>query len=494
MATRNIAAIDLGAESGRTILARFDGQRLELRETHRFPNLPVDILGTLYWDLLGLWREIKLGLGKTASGRDQRIDLIGIDTWGVDFGFLDSAGRLLGNPVHYRDRRTDGILEHAFARVPREEIYRRTGLQFLKFNSLLQLLAIQREAGATPFEGAHRLLFIPDLFNYFLTGHAVTEPTIASTSQFLDPLTQEWASELLERFELPTAFLPPIVPTGSLLGPLTAPLVEETGASGARVVVSAGHDTAAAVAAAPAQGTDWCYISSGTWSLMGTELDRPLITPQALADNFTNEAGVCRTVRFLKNIMGLWLVQECRRGLERRGRALDYAALVRAAAEAPPFGPIVHPDDESFMKPADMPTAIRDFCVRTGQSPPADEGSLVRCCLESLALCYRRTLRRIEANVGRPMRGIHIVGGGSQNELLCQFTADCCQVEVLAGPVEATAMGNALVQLLGIGELGSLEEVRSVVRASSPTARYRPGPSEGWDEAYRRFESFFRDV
>ncbi|MFO0944547.1 MAG: rhamnulokinase family protein [Planctomycetota bacterium] len=486
MSSKQYLAVDLGAESGRTVVASSDGSKLALQETHRFPNNPVRLIDTLHWDVLHLWQEIKAGIAKSVrqSGNPA---CLGVDTWGVDFGLLDADGGLLANPVHYRDRRTDGIFDFAFQALPQREIYRITGLQFLKFNSLFQLLALRRQASCDPFGGVDKLLFMPDLFNYFLTGRKGAEYTIASTSQMLDARSRQWSGELLGKFDLPTHFLPELIDTGSSLGSLLPSVAEETGARGTQVIATAGHDTAAAVVAVPATKGNVCYISSGTWSLMGTELSEPAITERGLADNFTNEGGVAGTIRFLKNIMGLWLVQECRRSFLRKGQSLEYADMVRQAEAAKPFTAIFDPDHAGFIKPDDMPTAIREFCREHGQDVPDDVGSLARSCLESLALCYRKTLEQLEANIGHRLEVIHIVGGGCQNEFLCQLTADCCQREVIAGPIEATAMGNALVQMLATGEIKTLADARQIVRSSFTVKSYAPRKDKRWDDQYQVF-------
>lgn len=484
MTAKTYLAVDLGAESGRTVVAKFDGSKLSLEETHRFPNQPVRVRDTLYWDVLRLWHEIKTGITRSVSDNGVPTAL-GIDTWGVDFGFVDSHGGLVSNPVHYRDSRTDGIFDEAFRIVPKAEIYDITGLQFLQFNSLFQLLALAKQ-GRQPPTGS-RLLFMPDLLNYFLTGEIAAEYTIASTSQLLDAKSRTWSADLLERFGIPIAILPSIVETGSALGTPLASVVAETGLAGTQVIATAGHDTAAAIAAVPASAEKWCYISSGTWSLMGAEINAPSITAQGLAANFTNEGGYAGTIRYLKNIMGLWLVQECRRSFARRGTDLDYATLARLAEEAKPFVTVLDPDDPTFLKPVDMPTAIAEFCRRHQQPVPENEGALVRACLESLALRYRRTLAQLEEVVGHPLEVIHIVGGGCQNELLCQLTADCCQRTVVAGPVEATAIGNCLVQMISSGEIADLREGRAIVRQSFPTKTYEPQKTGAWDEPYARF-------
>lgn len=488
--TRNYVAVDLGAESGRTIAARFDGERLDLSETHRFPNGPVRVLDTMYWDLLRLWQEVKTGIGRSLQA-DGSAASIGVDCWGVDYGLVAEDGSLVGNPVHYRDARTDGIFDHAFQIVPKAEIYRRTGLQFLPFNTLLQLVAAKRKRGEAAFAGASRLLLIPDLLNSFLTGRCAAEYTIASTTQMLDARNRTWDRDLVERFGLPASLLPDLVETGASLGPLLPDVARDVGSGDLEVVATAGHDTASAVAAVPAEGEDWCYISSGTWSLMGAEIAEPTISDQTLADNFTNEGGVAGSIRFLKNIMGLWLVQECRRSLERTGASRDYGELMQLAAAAPPFASLLDPDDPSFLHPPDMPAAVRDYCKRTGQAEPADVGALVRACLEGLALKYRRTKEQLEANLKTTFRRVHVVGGGSRNQLLCQLTADCTGLEVVAGPVEATAIGNVLVQAIAKRDVADLAEGRGLVRKSFPTQSYEPAPDRraAWDDVYARFRS-----
>jgi rhamnulokinase len=486
MAARTYIAVDLGAESGRTVLAQFDGRVIQLEETHRFANGGVRVVDTLHWDLLRLWQEIRIGLGKSATVSVSRPAAVGIDTWGIDFGFLDADGRLLGNPVQYRDGRTEGMMERAFARVPRGEIYGVTGIQFMRLNSLYQLVA---QAGTRhAFTGARTMLFVPDLFNYLMSGVAVAEYSIASTSQMLDAAKRDWARPILERLGIPTDMLPPVTATGTALGPLRAEVASATGLGEARVIATAGHDTAAAVAAVPGKGSDWCYISSGTWSLMGAELAAPCMTEAALAANFTNEGGVDGTIRFLKNIAGLWLVQQCRASFERAGRVYDYNALTRLAAEAPAFGPVINPDDDTLVSPDDMPAAVIELCRRSGQAPPTTDGAVVRCCLESLALRYRRTLQQLERTLGRSFGTIHVVGGGSRNEFLCQLTADCCERPVIAGPVEATALGNALVQALALGDLGSLADARQVVRDSFAPRVFEPRGGAGWDGAKATFD------
>jgi rhamnulokinase len=482
-----LLAFDLGAESGRAVLGQFDGRQLRLEILTRFANEPVRTPDGLHWDVLRLHHDILASLRKCAADHGGA-DSLGVDTWGVDFALLGRGGVLLGNPRHYRDPHTEGVMDAAFARMPPAELFRRTGIQFMRFNSLFQLLALQRDRSPL-LDSAEKLLFMPDLFHHFLTGEKVNEYTDASTGQMLDPATRTWASGLLRAFDLPECIQGKIVAPGTVLGPLLRAVADETGLKGARVVAPATHDTAAAVAAVPARGDAWAYISSGTWSLMGVELPAPLVNDETLAANFTNEGGVGNTIRLLKNIMGLWLVQECRRTWEREGTTYTYEALMRMAEAAPPFAAVVNPNDDSFIFPADMPTALADYCKRTGQAAPDGVGPTVRLALEALALCYRWVLERLERLTGRRLETIHIVGGGSQNVLLNQFTADACGRPVVAGPVEATAVGNLLTQAVGIGLLGSPADAREVVRRSFEVRIYEPKAAEAWQGPYERFRA-----
>jgi rhamnulokinase len=484
-ATRKLLAFDLGAESGRGILGRFDGRRLQLDVIHRCPNGPVRTLDSLHWDVLGLYREMLAAMSKAAADHGGA-DSVGVDTWGVDFALLGRGDTLLGNPRHYRDPHTETVMDAAFARVPREEVFRRTGIQFMRFNTLFQLLALQRDRSPL-LDAAQTLLFMPDLFHFFFTGIRVNELTDASTSQMYDPANRTWAYELVRMFGLPAHILGSIVAPGTVLGPLRPAVAGETGLNPIPVIAPASHDTGSAVAAVPAQGASWAYLSSGTWSLMGVEIPAPLINEATLRHNFTNEAGVAGTTRLLKNIMGLWLVQECRRAWERAGHAYDYDELTRLAEGATPFVSLVNPDDSSFILPPNMPTALADFCRRYGQAVPTEPGAVVRCALESLALRYRWVLERLEELVGRRLDVIHVVGGGCRNALLCQFTADACNRVVQAGPVEATAIGNVLTQAMGLGLVGSVAEAREVVRQSFEVQTYTPRRPEEWQEPYQQF-------
>ncbi|MCS6851792.1 MAG: rhamnulokinase [Gemmataceae bacterium] len=488
-ATRNLLAFDLGAESGRAILGQFDGDRLRLDIIHRFPNGGVRTLDSWHWDVLRLYSEMLAGMRRAAESGG--IDAVGVDTWGVDFALIGRGQTLLGNPRHYRDPHTEGVMEATFSRLPRLELFRRTGIQFMRFNTLFQLLALQRDRSPL-LDVAERLLFIPDLFHWMFTGIQVNEYTDASTSQMLDPRTRGWACDLIESLGLPSAILGTLVPPGTVLGPLRPTVAAEAGVGPVPVVAPATHDTASAVAAVPAQpaaSASWAYISSGTWSLMGVELTEPLVNDRALEVNVTNEGGVGGTIRLLKNIMGLWLLQECRRSWERAGHSYSYDELMRLATAAPPFVSLVDPDHPGFILPENMPAALADFCRRSGQPAPVDPGPVVRCALESLALRYRWVLERLEELTGRRLDVIHIVGGGCQNSLLCQLTADACDRPVLAGPVEATAIGNLLVQAMGLGLVGSLAEARDVVRRSFEVQRYEPRQSEAWHEPYQRFRA-----
>ncbi len=481
-------AFDLGAESGRAMAGRLSDGQLAVDEIHRFPNTPVREGDALYWDTEGLWREIERGIGLAAE-RKLSFDGVGIDTWGVDYGLLGADGALVEKPRHYRDARTNGVMEKVFERVPRGEVFGYTGIQFMQFNTLYQLYAARlagegglgaarlSKGGGLPAGGdglaaARQLLNMPDLFNYWLTGAARSEATIASTTQFFNPVTMTWATELLTRLDLPGGILCPIVPPGTFLGNMTA-------APHWPVYATAGHDTASAVAAVPAQGGDnWCYISSGTWSLMGLEIDRPVIDAQSLALGVTNEVGVGRKIRLLKNIAGLWLLQECRRAWSLEGAEYSYGQLTRMAAEARPFAAVIDPD--AFLEPGEMPRKIAEHCRQTGQEPPATHAEYARTILESLALRYRQVLERLEKLANRKIEAIHIVGGGSRNAVLNQMAADCTGRVVIAGPSEATAIGNILVQAIGAGELGGLEDLRAVVRRSFAPVTFEP--VETWDQ------------
>jgi rhamnulokinase len=483
-------AIDLGAESGRVMAGLWNGKRLRLEEVHRFPNGPVALGDSLRWDVLRLWEEIQNGLALAARKYGRSIVSVGADTWGVDFVLLSRSDELLGQPYHYRDARTNGMLEQAFSRVPRAEIFAQTGLQFMQLNTLYQLLAVQQK---TPelLEAADRLLFMPDFIHWALCGSRTVEFTIASTSQCLNPITRDWATELLKPFGLPLQIFPAVMLPGTTLGELRPGLAQRTGLTKVKVVAPPSHDTASAVAGVPTANTgrtNWAYLSSGTWSLMGVELPQASLSPRTQELNVTNEGGLDGTYRLLKNIMGLWLVQQCKRLFDSRGQTYDYPKLAQLASKAVPLRSLVNPDDPRFLNPTNMPGAIQDFCRQTNQPLPKTEGQLVRCAYESLALKYRKVLGWLEELIGNRVEALHIVGGGSQSRILNQFTADACQRPVLAGPVEATAMGNLLVQVRANGELASLAELRAVVRDSSEVITYEPGKPGAWDDAALRLE------
>jgi rhamnulokinase len=495
MAEKAYLAIDIGASSGRHLIGRFDGETLRLEEVHRFENGPVEMNGRMYWDLPGLWTRVRQGLcaARAAEG-GEAIQSIGLDTWGVDFGLLGRGDELLGHPYHYRDSRTNGILERAFAIVPREEIFRQSGLQFMQINSLYQLLAMK--LGKSPLlDAAESLLFMPDLINWLLTGVKSNEMTIASTSQFYNPATGGWAENLLDRFALPASILGKIAQPGTQLGPVRGAVAAESGLK-AQVVLPGTHDTASAVMAVPAESKPgqrpvWCYISLGTWALMGIESSQPVINDEVLKLNFTNEGGVGGTVRLLKNITGLWLIQECRRiwsqGHPGGTRPWHWEDINRLAIAARPLVSFINPDAADFLAPDDMPRAIADFCSRTGQTVPQNEGAILRTALDSLAMKFRQVLGYCEALNGGRIETMHIVGGGTKNRLLCQLAADACGRRVVAGPVEATAIGNIMLQAVADGAVGSIAEAREVVRRSFQVEEYVPTKAAAWDEAYGRF-------
>jgi rhamnulokinase len=483
--------VDIGAESGRVIAGIWNGKKIRLEEIYRFANGPVALGETIRWDVLRLWSEVQHGLALAGKKFGKQIVSIGVDTWGVDFVLLNKQEEILGQPYHYRDPRTRGVIKQAFRKVPRAEIFAQSGLQFLEFNTLYQLLAWQKHSPEI-LDAADTLLFIPDFLHWCLCGAKKAEFTIASTSQFVHPLSRKWSLPLLEKLGLPVHFLSKIVQPGTALGPVRKSFAEHTGLTGVTVVAPPSHDTASAVAGVPTNSTgqtNWAYISSGTWSLMGVEAKQAVLSRRALELNMTNEGGIDNTYRLLKNIMGLWLVQQCKRSFDAAGRNYDYSQLAQIMTKAKPFRSLVDPNDPRFLNPPDMPKAIQEFCRETRQPIPKTDGELIRCCYESLAMKYRETLGSLEEITGNRMEVIHIVGGGSQNKLLNQFTADACQRPVLAGPVEATAMGNLLTQIRASGELGSLYEMREVVRKSSAVMRYEPTHASAWNEATERFTS-----
>ena len=487
MTTRNVAAVDLGAESGRVILARYDGLHLSLEEIHRFPNRPVMLHGHRFWNMLGLWDEILVGLRKARQAAGT-LDSIGVDTWGVDYGLVDANGFLLGQPFQYRDHRTDGVMEQVFASVSREELYRRTGIQFMPINTIFQLYAHER---MQPGQLAHaqHLLLIPDLLHNWLCGSHTIERTNATTTQCWDPVAGAWVTDLLDQLEVPTAILPSVVEAGTPLGKVLSEWRGDLGA--AQAIAPATHDTGSAIVAIPARHADgWGYISSGTWSLVGVELPRPILTQESLAANFTNEGGVFGTTRYLKNVMGLWLIQECQRSWNRDGRGTDYTTLLADVDTIQAFAALLDPDDPRFLAPHDMPEAINAYLLEHGQGPLVAPAAFARCIMESLVLRYRQVFQQISQLTGVIIKQVHIVGGGARNARLNQWLADALDVPVISGPYEATARGNALMQLVGLGELHNLREVRAIAQ-NTPTQVYTPrGDARAtWNEAEQRFKA-----
>ena len=482
----NYLAFDLGAESGRAMVGCLRSGVLNLEEVHRFPNEPLREAGSLRWNLPGLWREMQRGLAAAAS-HPGRIASIGLDTWGCDYGLLDKAGALVSNPYHYRDARTDGVMDRVFERVSRSRVYDITGIQFLPFNTIYQLVAA---AERTPGELAAAKAFgtIPDILNCWLTGVLRAEFTNATTTQMVDARSRQWAEPLLRELDLPVELLPPLVEPGTVIGPLKASACPEL--SGTPVVAPACHDTGSAVAAVPASRTR-AFLSSGTWSLLGVEVPQPVITAASLAANVTNEGGVAGTTRLLKNISGLWLLQACRRGWAREGREYAYSELMTAAADEPgEFRSLFDPDDPRFLHPPDMASAIADYCRATGQREPDAPGSFTRAILESLAFKYRVVLETLEELTGGGITEIQIIGGGSQNRLLNQFTADATGRTVVAGPAEATALGNIALQLVATGAVGSLAEARQTIARSFPVERFEPAAADRWEAHYHRFRDY----
>lgn len=485
----NFAAIDLGAESGRVMLGHFDGERVGLSEIHRFASAPAHLPDGLHTDVLHIWTEVKKGLEVAVNKCKGELTAIGVDTWGVDFALLDGRGALLANPYHYRNGPGPAIFDEAFQIVSRMEIFEQTGIQFMPINSLFQLFSLKVQE--SPLLGmAKTFLMMPDLFNYWLSGQKFSEFSIATTSQCYDPGRGDWAKTLLQKFGLPTYIFPRIISPGTVLGNLLPQVAEEIGQKDTLVVAPGCHDTALAVAAVPATQDDFVYISSGTWSLLGAELREPCINERSLNANFTNEGGVKNTFRFLKNITGLWLVQECRREWAHEGEDLSYSALIQKAEEAKALQAFVDVDDPSFAPIGDMPGRICRFCKETGQPVPDSKGAIIRCVLESLAFKYRQILEQLELILDHKFECLHIIGGGSQNKLLCQFAADATGKTVITGPVEATAIGNVLMQALALGHLGELEDLRSVVRRSFEVTEYIPSSTGAWADAYPGYLSF----
>jgi rhamnulokinase len=484
----NYVAVDLGAESGRVMLGSIDDGKLSLEEMHRFSNGPVETQGSLRWDFDRLLSEVKTGIGKAVRHTAGDIRGIGVDTWGVDFGLIDAGGKLIEAPYHYRDSRTNGMMDKAFEAMPKRDIYRHSGIQFMQLNSLYQLLAM-RTAGSQALAKAKKLIFMADLFSYFLCGRVFGEYTLASTSQVMDMKTGKWSQPIFKKLSLPIEIMPPVVMPGTVVGELTDAVAREIGCGKIPVIAVGSHDTASAVLGVPAAGGKWAYLSSGTWSLMGVELPKAIVNDKTFQHQFTNEGGVDNTIRLLRNIMGLWLVQECKRQWQREGEDLSYTELTRMAAQAKPFAGYIDCDCSEFLSPGDMPVRINKHLADTGQQPTNDKGQIVRIVLESLAMKYRRVLAAIEDITGQTVDVLHVVGGGIQNELLCQFTANAIGRNVITGPIEATASGNILMQAIATGQIKSIDEARRIVRNSFDLKEYRPQDQRLWEQKYVQYAS-----
>lgn len=489
MADKAYLAIDMGASSGRHVVGNFNGNKLALEEIYRFENGAVEVAGSLFWDILGLWSHVRKGLVKAAVDKKSVVS-IGLDTWGVDFGLLGRGDILLGNPYHYRDPRTDNLMDEAFKICPKKTIFDKTGLQFMQINTLYQLLAMKK-SNSPLLETAESMLMIADLFNWLLTGEKCNEMTLASTSQLYNPIERGWARDLAAAFGLPAGILGDILQPGTNLGPMRPELRKENGLS-ADVVLPGTHDTASAVMAVPAASRpgarpDWCYISLGTWALMGIESPQPVVDDKVMQLGFTNEGGVGDTIRLLKNITGMWVIQECRRRWNQDGRNWQWEDLNRMSAAAAPLVSFIDPDAQAFLAPGDMPAAIREYCRKTGQTAPESEGDVLRCALESLAMKFRQMLVKCEELAGGRIETIHIVGGGTQNKQLCQAAANACGRRVVAGPIEATAIGNIMMQAVAAGDVASIAEAREVIRRSFDVDQYDPQDTAAWDDAYLRY-------
>jgi rhamnulokinase len=483
----NFLAVDLGASSGRVLIGHWDGSRFSLEELHRFSNGGVSVLGNMHWDVLRLWSEIGDALTKYCVHHNELPAGISVDSWGVDFGLLDSSGSLIGNPFHYRDSRTNGIPELVMQSVSAREIYQQTAIQTLHFNTLFQLYSMVRSR-SQQLKSARTLLMIPDLFHYFLSGEIAIEYTNATTSQMYSPQARNWAHALLERLDIPTGILPRIVQPGTVLGQVRAEVCRAAGfASTFPVIAGTTHDTASAVAGIPNLEAESVFLSSGTWSLMGVEVDRPVTSNEAFELNYTNEGGAAGTIRLLKNVTGLWLLQECHRQWSREGHHLEWSAIMRLAEAAEPQHSFIEPDDPAFRAPMNMVDALHEYCRATGQRIPGSVGQLARTCLESLCVKYRIVLEQLRSITGRRLDTIRVVGGGSQNRLLCQWTADACECNVVAGPVEASALGNVMMQAVATGLIKDVKSGREAIGRSVACERYTPGNFEPWIGAIARF-------
>ena len=478
---KRILSFDFGASSGRAMLATLNNGKIEMEEIHRFSNDTVIVRGTMYWDVLRLFFEIKAGI--TAAVNRGGFDAIGIDTWGVDFGLIDKNGNLLSNPVHYRDLRTEGMLEEVFKIIPKDELYSLTGTQCLRINTLYQLMYLKLNEPEL-LERTDKILLMPDLFAYMLTGEIKDEASIVSTTNLSDPNTQDWNFELIRRLGLPERIFAPVVKPGSVFGMLSDEICGELGCEKVPVIAVASHDTASAVAATPSLSDDFVYISCGTWSLFGIESRKPILTEAAAAANFTNEGGFDNTTRFLKNIMGLWLIQESRRQWRREGVEVGFDTLEREALESEPFRCFIDVDDPMFETAGNIPKRVCKFCEQTGQYVPQTRGEIMRCIYQSLAMKYKYTFNALCELSGREYRRINILGGGIKDKLLCRMTADACNVQVLAGPTEATVMGNIAVVCYALGELKDFKDIRRAVSESTELKEYMPSEPDAWEKAY----------
>lgn len=481
---KKVLSFDFGASSGRAMLATLENGKINMEEIHRFSNDPVIVRGTMYWDILRLFFEIKTGITKAVNVGG--FDAIGIDTWGVDFGLIDKNGRLLANPVHYRDSRTHTVPEKVFEIISRNELYSKAGLQFIHFNTLYQLMYLKLNEPEM-LERADKMLMIPDLFAYMLTGEVKEEATIASTSNLLNPYTKDWDFDLIEKLDLPKSVFAPIVKPGEIYGYLSDEICEELGCAKVPIVAVASHDTASAVAATPSTSDDFVYISCGTWSLFGIESKTPILTPDACEANFTNEGGFEDTTRFLKNIMGLWLIQESRRQWKREGEDVGFDVLEKEALASEPFKCFIDVDDSSFEPSGNLPRRVCEYCEKTGQYVPQTRGEIMRCIYQSLAMKYKYTFNALNEISDKKYHSINILGGGIKDKLLCQMTSDACNVNVLAGPTEATVMGNIAVAYNALGEIADFAEIRKVVSQSTEIKTYTPQGSELWENAYRDY-------
>lgn len=482
--TKRVLAFDFGASSGRAIIGCFDGDKITLEEVHRFSNDPVSVGGTVYWDVLRLFYEIKQGIikAKIAGG----FDSIGIDTWGVDFGLIDSEGKLMENPVHYRDARTVGLVDEAFKTMPKEKLYGITGIQFMELNTLFQLISLKKYR-PWMLERADKMLFMPDLFGYMLTGKMCAEYSIASTSQLIDLDKKTWSKEILDAFGIKDSVFAPLVQPGTVLGELSKEVCEECGVDPVPVISVCGHDTQSAITSVPCEDGDFAFLSSGTWSLFGTELDKPIVNETSMNINITNEGGFDGSTGFLKNIIGLWLIQESRRQWKREGKEYSYADLEKLALAAEPFKGFIDPDAPEFVPHGNIPERVREFCRKTGQYVPETVGEIMRCIYESLAMKYRLTFEKLRECTERDYPVIHVIGGGTKDGLLCQMTANSCDRTVKAGPIEATVMGNVAVQLMSDGSVKNIGQARKIVAESSELKTFEPKDTDKWAGAYEDF-------